>query len=218
MFCLKKRRAFLLCALFLVFFGYARLSAQAGDDAPSAVTEEGLFPSEAAESPETSLSFEPVSGIVQEPVSRFGTFFLFLRMLIVLALVVACIYGVMWLMKKSMRVEPVTDDPFLRKVSSVDLAVGKSVQVVTLLDRAYIVGVADGSVSLIGTVDDKELVDAMNLYADEHQNVKKPRSFSDILDIFMPNGPKDKGGVLSGAQSNVSALLKKQRDRLNGGE
>lgn len=218
MFCLKKKCAFFLCALFCICSGFAQLSAQQSDEAQAAVTEEGLFPSSEAENPETALAFEPASGIPQGQSSRFGTFFLFLRMIIVLALVVACIYGVMWFMKKSMRVEPVTDDPFLRKVSSVDLAVGKSVQIVTLLDHAYIVGVADGSVSLLGTVDDKELVDAMNLYADEHQNVKKPRSFSDILDIFMPNGPKEKGGVLAGTQSTVSELLKKQRDRLNSGE
>lgn len=214
MFCLKKRCAFVLCALSFIFFGFAPLSAQQNDEVQTAVTEEGLFPSDDAENPENSLTFNQSAGIPQERTSRFGTFFLFLRMIIVLALVVACIYGVMWFMKKSMRVESNTDDPFLRKVSSVDLAVGKSVQVVTLLDHAYIVGVADNSVSLIGTVDDKELVDAMNLYADEHQNVKKPRSFSDILDIFMPNGPRDKG-VLSGAQSKVSELLKKQHERLN---
>ena len=206
MFYSKKACAFLLGALFLVFSGYAQVSAEKTVPLLTENSAEETFPSDDA-SAENAIPFGEAADGQQERSSRFGTFFLFLRMIIVLGIVVACIYAVMWFMKKSIRGDSAADDPFLRKVSSVDLAVGKSVQVVTLLDHAYIVGVSD-----------KELVDAMNLYADEHQNVKKPRTFSDILDIFMPNGPKDNGGILSGTQAKVSELLKRQHDRLNGGE
>ena len=206
MFYSKKACAFLLGALFLVFSGYAQVSAEKTVPLLTENSAEESFPSDDA-SAENAIPFGETADGQQERSSRFGTFFLFLRMIIVLGIVVACIYAVMWFMKKSIRGDSAADDPFLRKVSSVDLAVGKSVQVVTLLDHAYIVGVSD-----------KELVDAMNLYADEHQNVKKPRTFSDILDIFMPNGPKDNGGILSGTQAKVSELLKRQHDRLNGGE
>ena len=206
MFYSKKACAFLLGALFLVFSGYAQVSAEKTVPLLTENSAEETFPSDDA-SAENAIPFGEAADGQQERSSRFGTFFLFLRMIIVLGIVVACIYAVMWFMKKSIRGDSAADDPFLRKVSSVDLAVGKSVQVVTLLDHAYIVGVSD-----------KELVDAMNLYADEHQNVKKPRTFSDILDIFMPNGPKDNGGILSGSQAKVSELLKRQHDRLNGGE
>ena len=82
----------------------------------------------------------------------------------------------------------------------------------------YSFKITKGKYILSLSTSDKELVDAMNLYADEQQNVKKPRTFSDILDIFMPNGPKDNGGILSGTQAKVSELLKRQHDRLNGGE
>ena len=217
MFYSKKACAFLLGALFLVFSGYAQVSAEKTVPLLTENSAEETFPSDDA-SAENAIPLGEAADGQQERSSRFGTFFLFLRMIIVLGIVVACIYAVMWFMKKSIRGDSAADDPFLRKVSSVDLAVGKSVQVVTLLDHAYIVGVSDNSVNLIGEVSDKELVDAMNLYADEHQNVKKPRTFSDILDIFMPNGPKDNGGILSGTQAKVSELLKRQHDRLNGGE
>ena len=148
--------------------------------------------------------------------SRFGTLFLFLRMILVLAFVIVCIYAVMWFMKRSTRTASNDDDPFLRKVASVDVASGKSVQVVTLVDKAYIIGVADSSVNLIAELSDKELIDAMNLYADEHKNVKRPRSFADVLDIFMPNGPRDKGRMFSDSKDKMGEMLEKQRSRLKG--
>lgn len=158
-----------------------------------------------------------------ESPKKSNTFFLFLRMFLVLAVVIACIYGVLYLLRRSMKTNPKNTDPFLRNVSSIDLAVGKSVHVVTLLDHAYVVGVADNSVSLISEIDssnekDKELINAMNLYADEHQNVKKPKSFADVLEIFMPNGPKEKGGIFGDSQKNMSKNMNNQRNKLNGGE
>ena len=158
-----------------------------------------------------------------EAPKQSNTFLLFLRMFLVLAVVIACIYGVLYLLRRSMKTNPKNSDPFLRNVSSIDLAVGKSVHVVTLLDHAYVVGVADNSVSLISEIDssnekDKELINAMNLYADEHQNEKKPKSFAEVLEIFMPNGPKENGGIFGDSQKKMNKNMKNQRNKLNGGE
>ncbi|MGP1531084.1 MAG: FliO/MopB family protein [Treponema sp.] len=166
---------------------------------------------------ESSISLTPQNAELQQTSSSVSTFWLFARMILVLAAVVACIYAVLWLFKRSMRTQE-SDDPFLRLVSSVQLGNGKSAQIITLVDRAYIVGVAENSVNLIAEVTDKELVDAMNLYSDEHKNVKKPRSFADILDIFMPGGPRDKGGVFNSSQNKLSDMLERQRERIKGGE
>lgn len=167
---------------------------------------------------ETTLPINtPENG--QSGTSRGTTVWLFVRMILVLALVIACIYGVLWLMKRNTgRVN--NTDQFLRVVSSVTLSPGKSVQIVSLLDeKAYIIGVTDNAVNLIGEVTDKETIDAMNLYADKRADVKKPRNFNDILSIFMPNGPKEKNGnVFSNAGERAAGLLKQQHDRLNQGK
>ena len=163
-----------------------------------------------------SGDFEGVSQGSSVSQSRFGTLFLFLRMIFVLAFVIACIYAVIWFMRRSTKTNPNDNDPFLRKVASVDVAAGKSVQIITLVDKAYIIGVADSNVSLISEVEDKELIDAMNLYADEHKNVKKPRNFADVLDIFMPHGPREKEGVFSDSKDTMGEMLEKQRNRLKG--
>lgn len=117
-----------------------------------------------------------------------STFFLFLRMLLSLATVAAIIYGVYRFLKKTNKIQS-DDEQFLRKVSQVTLAPGKTAQVITLLDHAYIVGVSDDSVNLIAEVQDKELIDAMNLYADKTSASSKPKKFEDVLNLFM-NGKK----------------------------
>ena len=124
----------------------------------------------------------------------------FIRMLLVLAVVVAIIWFMFRYLKKKTMPEDNNGepDPFLRKVSSVTLAPGKSVQIVTLIDKAYILGVADDSINLISEVDNKELVQDMNLYADKNQNQKRAKSFDELLEIFMP---KKKSGSVQKSSS-----------------
>ena len=166
---------------------------------------------------EASISLD-VSPSVSQPEKSSSTFFLLVRMVFVLACVVACIYFVFRLMKKTMAV-PANDDVFMRVVSSVNLAPGKSVQIVTLTDKyAFMVGVSEDSVSLISQIDDLELVQAMNLYSDKQKKVEKPKSFADILDIFMPGGPRNEENVFDSSKNAISELLKKQRNKLNSGE
>ena len=148
--------------------------------------------------------------------SSFSTFWLFLRMILVLAIVIICIYAVVWFMKKSVKTENDEDEPFLRKVSSVSLAPGKSVQIVTLVDKGFVVGVSEDSVSLISEINDKELIDAMNLYSDKKKKTQKPRSFADVLEIFMPK--KKDSNIYGDSSRQFSDMLNKQRNRLQDGE
>lgn len=202
----------LLCVLFLHFAAYSQENGVVSD-----ISENTPVTSAVQNSlDESSISLTSQNDALQQT-SSVSTFKLFARMILVLAAVVACIYAVLWLFKRSMRTQE-SDDPFLRLVSSVPLGTGKSAQIITLVDRAYIVGVSESSVNLIAEVTDKELIDAMNLYSDEHKNVRKPRSFADILDIFMPGGPRDKGGVFGSSQNKLADMLERQRERIKGGE
>lgn len=144
--------------------------------------------------------------------SSFG---LLVRMIVALAVVAALIYGVVFLMKRGLRPRA-SDDPFLRRVSQIPLAPGKSVQVVTLFNHAYLLGVSDNAVNLIGEVTDAELVDSMNLYADQQENAPRPRSFEDILHIFMGRKPGARAeGVFSASAQSATEALRRQRERLN---
>lgn len=164
-------------------------------------------------SSEESFPIQPPSDGLPRNTKKMSTFLVFLRMILVLIFIVICMYAVIRFMKNGLE-KPESDDPFLRKVSSVSLAPGKTVQVVTLLDKAYLIGVSDSSVNLIGEVQDKELIDAMNLYADKNNSSNRPKNFNDILALFMPNSAENKN-IFSESADKASELLKKQRERLH---
>lgn len=98
-----------------------------------------------------------------------NTAWLFVRMILVLLVVIGCIYAVFYFVKKTTNPTNETD-VFLKKVASITLSPGKSVQVVTLQNHCYILGVSDSSVQLISELDDKDLIDAMNLEADKESS------------------------------------------------
>ena len=145
-------------------------------------------------------------------------------MILVLAIVLAIIWIIFKLMKRSVDPEKSSDE-FLRKVSSLTISPGKSVQIVTLIDKAYLLGVSDNSVNLITEIEDPELIQAMNLYADKNGKVERPRSFEDVLELFMPKKKKNESKTQKrtnafedGASRQILDSLKRQSQRLEGRE
>ncbi|WP_147612425.1 FliO/MopB family protein [Treponema pectinovorum] len=143
-----------------------------------------------------------------------STIWLFVRMIFALAIVAAFAYGIFYFMKRNVK-NANDNDPFLRKVSQITLSPGKSVQVITLQESAYLIGVSDQNINLIGKIDDKELVNAMNLYADKNERVKKPKSFSEILEIFMPQNKKTDESIYSANSNMTSQSIKDSLKKLN---
>ena len=84
----------------------------------------------------------------------------------------------------------------------------------TILDHAYIVGVSDNSVNLLGEITDKEIVDSMNLLSDRNNRTKKPMSFSDVLDLFVNKNPSKKAGF-SDISKDAADNLKHLRENFN---
>lgn len=139
-----------------------------------------------------------------------STAWTFIKMILFLCLVVAAIYAVMWFFKKKVN-NTKSDDNYLRRVSSLNIGPGKSVEIVTLLDNAYILGVTDSNINVIDQIEDKELIEALNLNFDKNQNVKKPMNFADVLDIFMPNGPRSKN-IYEDEERKVNNLSRKNKE------
>ena len=132
---------------------------------------------------------------------------LIIKMIVVLVLVVAALYGLMWFFKRKNNPAKSEDD-FLRRVSSLSLSPGKSVEIVTLIDRGFILGVTDSNINLIAEITDKEMISALNLNFDKKQNTKKPMNFSDVLDMFMPGGPRNKKNIYSNTEQAVENLAR----------
>lgn len=154
---------------------------------------------------EAQWSFDDASeaNANQENTSVNG-FWVFIRMVIVLAIVIAVIYLIFRFMKRT--IGPAADnDPFLRKVAGINLAPGKSVQVVTLVDKGFILGVSDDSVNLLCEIQDKELINAMNVHSDKTTSQFKAKNFAEVLEMFMPKKRAER--VVSSNNENAESAF-----------
>lgn len=134
----------------------------------------------------------------------------FIRMIVVLLIVIALIYGVLWFIKKKTNVVK-TDDDYLRRAAYINIAPGKTIEVITLIDKAYLIGVTEDNITLLGEIQDDELIKAMNLSADKKNNTKKPSSFSEVLDMFLVKGNKQKS-VFADTENHVDNLFNNQSE------
>ena len=104
------------------------------------------------------------AGKGREQRGRVNTLAYFLRMVFVLALVLAAIYGVYRLMKRASRPKAV-DDNAVRVLATTSLGPGKALHIVALDSKAYLIGATDTSISLVAEVADKDFIDRLGLEA-----------------------------------------------------
>ena len=157
---------------------------------------------------ESSLSYFNAENTESESTAEYkapSTTGFIVKTVVVLLLVVAAIYGIMLFFKKKNNTAK-SDDDFLRRVSSLQLSPGRSIEIVSLIDKAYILGVTDSNINLISEIEDKELIQAMNLNFDKKQNTKKPMNFADVLEIFMPHGPRNNVNVYAEAEQKLNQI------------
>lgn len=195
--------------LIIVFLGFCMCAyAQTEEDIQVTTmnldeTEQGIV-EEALPIDETAfLIGEDLPEDAQGSDTQTSTVWLFVRMVLVLGLVIAAIYGIVFVLKKGFLPREV-DNPYLKKAASLRLGPDKTVHVITMPDKAWVVGVSDAGINLIGEITDKDLVDQMILEADKAPT-QKPKDFASILSAF------------SHTAKNTETTLKKQRERLKGG-
>lgn len=180
----------ILCSSFI----FAQASAVFSENSESQSLQSELSKSQ-SQIEESNFTFDQTTEEqTGQTVSSGSSFWAFFRMIIVLAIVIGIIYFVFRILRKNVSPEG-DDDPFLRKVSAISVGPGKSVQVVTLLDKAFLIGVSENSVNLIKEIEDKELINAMNLHSDKTTNHFKAKSFADVLEMFMPTKNQNSAGI-----------------------
>ncbi len=152
---------------------------------------------------------DPETNGNQQPAGGSGVF-LILRMLLVLVLAAAAIYGLVYFVKKLSQPRK-AQDPYLKVLSSVSLGPNRSVHVISVGERAWLVGSADNAVSLISEIDDKETVDAMLLDSSRTSAEGGMGKFIDFKTMF---------SRLSGNQEEKSlpksGSIKERRERFKG--
>lgn len=136
---------------------------------------------------------------------------LFFRMFLVLLFVILLIYAFIWFLKKTSKT-PETKDDYIRHTAAIALGSGKSVHIITVGEDAFLLGASENSVSLISKLEDKDLIQAMNLAYDERVTTKK--TFTDILSSYITGvTKKDNNGTEK--LSSLTDKIKSTRSRFN---
>lgn len=191
--------ALVLCAM-MAFGAGASISAQqaAKPQATTGTTNaQALGNAQAVD--ETTLSLDAQTPATNQAAQAAGpdTFAYFLRMILVLALVVGAMYLVFTVMRRLAKPKESGDSP-IRVLGSRALGPGKSVHLLGLGSKAWLVGASEHSLSLIAEIDDKELLDGLELDAATH----KPPVSGDFAAILSSLLSRRKGGM-KGAEPPV---------------
>jgi flagellar protein FliO/FliZ len=135
-------------------------------------------------------------------------------MIVVLALVLAAIYGVYRLMKRVSRPKA-ADDSAVKVLASTSLGPGKALHVISLGSKAYLVGATDSAISLVAEVEDKDFVDSLALQA-AMAPASKPGAGRDFTELLSSLMSRSRVGRRAGArpQRGDGDFLAGQRERL----
>jgi flagellar protein FliO/FliZ len=130
------------------------------------------------------------------------------RMILVLALAAAAIYGIVLFIKRSSK-QTAANDPFLKILASSHLGFNRYVHIASVGSKAWLLGASEGGVNLISEIEDKEVIDAM-LLEDSKKSVETQNRFPDFLSIIRRLGTP--------AQKYSSGIdeIRKRRERLKG--
>jgi flagellar protein FliO/FliZ len=163
---------------------------------------------------ERSLTFDYGETPAAAPQTSGVGIFAMLRVILVLALVAAAIYGLIYILKRSKAAGTPPPDPFLKVLAITPLTPRSAAAVIGLGDKAWLVGIGDNSVSTIAELADKETIDAMRLASSEKEAATRYKtvSFKDILSKLTGT----KKTAPNGADNVQPGALTKQRKRLQG--
>ena len=175
-------------------------------ESESLLTDTGMSAAEAIAAAERQIILgEDTVPAVVNPVSVWSI----LRVLLTLALVAAAIYGIIFLMKRGMRVN-VSKDPFLKILASTQLGVNRSAYVISVGTQAWLVGAAENGVNLIAEIGDKEILDAMLLQESVKTSENAPGRFLDFKALM------GKLGMNVGSGAPGPDNIRRRSERLKG--
>jgi flagellar protein FliO/FliZ len=133
-----------------------------------------------------------------------------IRMVLVLALSAAAVYGVVFFLRRTARPQE-SRNPHLKILTSAHLGSNRFVYVVAVGSRAWLLGAGEGGVTPIAELTDQEVVDAM-LLDDSRKQTESGGRLPDFRALL-----RRLGGPTGGGQglSNIDKI-RKNRNRIKG--
>lgn len=143
-------------------------------------------------SDESSLIIQAETAAESNVAERIGVFTTwdFIRMILILAAVIAAIYGIFYLLKRSGNPK-LAENRLIRVLSSKSITQGKTLHLIEVGNQVFLVGAAESSVSLLSEIGDKETLDGIHLQASNVESDDR-RSFGETLSqMFGRERPRD---------------------------
>jgi flagellar protein FliO/FliZ len=131
----------------------------------------------------------------------------FLRMVLILAAVVGVIYLIFWLLKRGMRRQLPQND-LIHLLGTRNLTGNRALHLVELGKQVFLVGAAEGNISLISEIKNQETLDMIALEQSEMQT-RATQGFSHFFQSFLKSGKLHKSSV-----GDTIDFMKQQRQRL----
>jgi flagellar protein FliO/FliZ len=200
-------RVFITFILILAVPALSPLSAQ---DQESAGGDQGGISS----NPESSI----ILGEAAAPgpgASGPSSVFVMFQVILLLALVALAIYGVIFFIRRFSR-PPEARDPNLKLLARLPLGNGSLAAVISVGNNAWLVGSAEGGVSLIAPIDDKEVVETMLLEEARRADAAGGNKFLDFRALLRRFGGGKTEDLSGGIGESHADNLRKQRERLKG--
>ncbi|MDR0554419.1 MAG: flagellar biosynthetic protein FliO [Treponema sp.] len=165
-------------------------------------------------SPESAMSFGETGGGSGNSVARTGDV---VRMVLILALAAAAIYGVIFFLKRASRRRG-QSNPYLKILSSAQLGAGANrfVHIISVGSQAWLVGSGEGGVTLISEIGDKEVIDALLLDESRRNVDASPGRMVEFQSLLRRFGV---GGASRGEPDDQGLSpenLRRRRERLKG--
>lgn len=199
---MKSTKYILLCLFVLLLAPLSALQAQEQADNPytGRPAEESLLILDTAEQTEAGVTGEVQAGPL---VSSWD----FLRMVLILAAVVGVIYLIFWILKRGIRRQLPQND-LIRLLGTRNLSGNRALHLVEMGKQVFLVGSAEGSISLISEIRDQETLDSIALERSQMQN-RASQGFAQFFQSILRSGKQKESSV--GATMD---FMKQQRQRL----
>ena len=132
----------------------------------------------------------------------------FVRMLFILGAVVGVIYLIFYLLKRGLR-RQLPENEIIRLLGTRSLAGNRSLHLVELGKTVFLLGAAEGGITLISEVKEQETLDMLRL---ESSKVRAaPQGFGQFFQSILRSGKPAGFGI----QQGTVEFMKQQRQRLN---
>jgi len=148
-------------------------------------------------------------GAPPSPIDSGVNVWTIVRMVLVLVLAAAAVYGIIYLFKRASKQAP-NNDPYLKILANAHLGSNRYAHIISVGSKAWLVGSGENGVNLISEIEDADIINSMLL--DESQKSAETRQgrFPDFAALLR------RAGVSGKLKAPGADEIRKRRERLKG--